>query len=238
MASLMILAAALCIQTEESFETKDKFTIYADYYAPPEETKRPPAVILLHMVHHDRSSWGKFPKKLAAAGFAVLAIDMRGHGKSAKERGESRNFSTEQWMGVLEDLAAARKHLGKKEGVNAGKLIVIGASIGANLALNYAVKEKKVKGIALLSPGETYRGVQSLPLVPKVGKRALFVAASRDNIKSARTAEAIHEAAKGKKKQIKIYTAAGHGTRMFGKEDEPGDLTRQLIAWARGIKGR
>ncbi|MBN2305072.1 MAG: hypothetical protein JXQ72_11370, partial [Anaerolineae bacterium] len=39
-----------------------------------------PTVILLHQLYADRTQWGDLPGSLLAAGFNVLAVDVRGHG--------------------------------------------------------------------------------------------------------------------------------------------------------------
>lgn len=212
---MMTFLLALAFQ-DVTLTTDDAYQIAATYTCPKEPKG---AVILVHMLAHDRSTWDAFIKEIEND-YEVIAIDMRGHGKS---EGDRKKFKAEDWAAIAHDIAAAHKYLKSK------KVAVIGASIGANLALRYAAAHKEIVGAALLSAGEKYHDVTTFDTAEKFD-RPLFVAASEDDGDCAKDAATIAGKATGKS-TVAIYKSAGHGTDMFGKEETPGDLTKQLKAW-------
>jgi len=142
--------------TEESFATEDGVKIFADYYKGKGE--KPPAVILLHMRGVDRKSWNPVIDGIVEKGYTVLALDMRGHGKSTKKGEETLNhedFGTEggpPWWECKKDVLAAREFLIGK-GIDKDKIAVIGASVGCTIGVYYAADDRTgVKGLILLSP--------------------------------------------------------------------------------------
>src|SRR3972149_7825523 len=59
----------------------DGAALAALYYPP--IVKPAPAVLLLHMLGGSKSDWDSFAKDLQKQGYAVVALDLRGHGPSA-----------------------------------------------------------------------------------------------------------------------------------------------------------
>jgi pimeloyl-ACP methyl ester carboxylesterase len=147
----------------------------------------------------------------------VLAIDFRGHGESS---GDLRNFSEQDFRNMTLDVKAGKEFL-KKQGLNVSELIIIGASIGANTALNYGVQDKDVKTIILMSPGLNYRGVTVEENAPKFDGRLLLIASSEDEY-SAETCMRLNELAGDS--TLKIYNNLGHGTDMLTSKE-----VRELI---------
>src|SRR3990170_2254412 len=88
-------------------------------------------VLLLHQLRKDKSIWNVLVEKLSTAGFSSLAIDFRGHGESGGGHWEDFNM-------MIKDIEAAGKYLRDKNPT--ANLAIVGSSIGANLALNYAAK--------------------------------------------------------------------------------------------------
>jgi len=216
------------------FKTKDGFDITADYYAPSGASAK--AVLLIHMMPADRTSWRAFAPKLHGKGYHVLAIDLRGHGESVLQtiNDERRtihysNFSDEEHQASIHDLEAGAAFLEGK-GAKKEELVLVGASIGANLALWYAAEHPEIKSVVLLSPGFNYRGIETVPLMRKlhVGQRALL-AGSEDDFQSRRyvlqTLSA--EAPEGAVTKVVLYRSLGHGTDML---TEPG-LEEEIINW-------
>src|SRR5262247_3621908 len=75
----------------------------AAFLDPPPREERPPAIALMHGFAGDRLSLSSLARRLAASGYAVLAIDARGHG-------ENRNRFSRGWARsdtFAGDLAAA-----------------------------------------------------------------------------------------------------------------------------------
>jgi alpha-beta hydrolase superfamily lysophospholipase len=211
--------------TTVSFATSDGWKIYASYR---EAGEGKPAAILLHMLIADRHSYDGFGAKLAAAGFNVLALDSRGHGDSTKQNGATKRhaeFDDEAHKSSLLDVAAAKDFLAGK-GADTSKLVIVGASIGANFALNYGADDADVRAVVLLSPGLNYHGVETATAMAKYRGRPAYLVASDEDKYSADSAGKLHEIAA--ETSFKIFTDAGHGTRIFTAEPAFED---ELVDW-------
>jgi dienelactone hydrolase len=226
---LFLIALSGCTKRGEfmevSFKTDDGFTIYGDFYQP--ENPNGKALILLHMLRTDKSHWTEFAQRLKERGYYVLAIDLRGHGKSLDKNGKKitwQEFSENDFKNMVLDVKAAKLFLIEK-GINSKSIGIIGASIGANTALNYAATDEEIRVIALLSPGLDYRGVKTEDAM-KVYDRPVFIAASKEDEPAASSSLKLYELALGKK-ELKMYENAGHGTKMFGSTN----LMDELINW-------
>jgi len=177
-----------------------------------------PGVLLLHMYAGSRSDWQEFARSLQGAGFAALAIDLRGHGDTG---------GIEDWVLAREDVAAACAWLGAHQGVDGNRLGLVGASIGANLALVQGAREPSVDAIALLSPGFDYFRVQIQGLIEEYGDRPSLLVASEEDAYSAETVRVLSTTAPGEA-ELLMLTSAGHGTAML--EGDP-ELAGRLIAF-------
>ncbi len=141
-----------------NFVTKDGVTIVANYY-PNEKAKF--AGIFIHMRPATKESYQELAKFFQKEGFAVLALDLRGHGESLQSVAGKLNyeqFTPDEEKQSINDIEAASLFL-EKEGFDKSKQFLIGASIGANLSYQFLSENQKVKAAVLLSPGLNYRGV-------------------------------------------------------------------------------
>src|SRR5207245_1856203 len=97
-------------------------------------------VLLLHMMPAVKESWQELAKALNEAGLSALAIDFRGHGESVSKSDGTRlnykDFADEQQQAKILDVRGAMEWL-RARGAQDSQIAVIGASIGANLALQY-----------------------------------------------------------------------------------------------------
>lgn len=205
-----------------SIKTEDGFEIIGSFYKSESDT----GVVLLHMLNRNRNDWNAFARQLQKEGYNVLSIDLRGHGQSLKKDGrtaEWQTFSEKDFNDIILDVKAAKEFLESK-GVN--KISLVGASIGANIALNYAAEDIEIKTVILLSPGLDYRGVKVDDNAKDYGNRPILIVASEDDEYSATASKTLIEQAVGKK-ELKMYTNAGHGTRMFPNTD----LDKVIIDW-------
>jgi pimeloyl-ACP methyl ester carboxylesterase len=210
-----------------NFTTADGWEIYATYW---DVGEGKPAAILLHMLIADRHSYDDFGAKLAAAGFNVLALDSRGHGDSVKHAGKTERhggFDEETQKSSVTDVAAAKDFLAQK-GADTSKLVLVGASIGANFALNYGAGDADVRAVVLLSPGLKYHGVETVAAMAKYGDRPAYLVASEEDRYSADSIGKLHEIAPGA--EFKMFENAGHGTKIFGAEPAFEDTLADWLA--------
>ena len=149
--------------------TKDDVEIAYNYF----DSNSNKGIILLHMLSRNKETYNDFAKKLQNNGYKVISIDLRGHGKSSSD---FKSFNSEDYLDMVLDVEEADKFLREK---GAEKIAIIGASIGANVALNYAV-QNNINTIVMLSPGEDYRSVTTLDKITRFRNPILIVAAEDD----------------------------------------------------------
>jgi pimeloyl-ACP methyl ester carboxylesterase len=75
--ALVLAAHGSPAQTTVSFPTEDGGVVFADVYGSADR-----AVLLVHGGQFNKESWAPQAKQLVAAGFEVMAIDLRGYGRS------------------------------------------------------------------------------------------------------------------------------------------------------------
>ncbi len=130
---------------------------------PPPVAERPAAVVLVHGFSGDRQIMSALARRITENGYAVLAIDVRGHG-------DNRNpFSPDQ-LGL--DIKAAIDYLRASDRVDGSRIVVMGHSMGAGATLDYATHDTSLKGAVMISGGWN--------LGPERPKNALFIFAQRD----------------------------------------------------------
>jgi dienelactone hydrolase len=182
-----------------------------------------PAVILVHMLARNKETWDPLVPRLTGAGYAVLAFDLRGHGGSVRADGKQQtyqDFQPEDWAAAAGDVLAVRDWLVKnKAEVDAARIAVVGASIGANYALLAAAGDEKLRGAVLLSPGLDYHGVKTEAAAGKLrpGQLAALFAAGGDQYSAETVAKLAQALPKGALAAEKVYAGAEHGTLMLGK---------------------
>lgn len=216
--TMPVPAATLSSAEVLTFEGADGLAIAATLTRP-SGTGPFPGVILLHMLGSERGVWADvgLVEALAGAGYAVLAVDMRGHGETG---------GAADWALAADDLGRVWDAFVALDSVDDARTAVIGASIGANMALRLGVDRPGVGAVVLLSPGLDYRGVTTAELPVAYGDRPLLLVASEDDAYAVDSVRALAESAADPR--VEMYATAGHGTNMFAAAPE---LTPLIIGW-------
>ena len=202
-----------------TLRTEDGVNIAATWYEP---SARPaPGVILVHMLTRSRRDLEPLAMRLASEGIGALAIDLRGHGESS---GGDGNLAA-----MLQDLAAAKRHLAVRPDVIHSRIGIVGASLGANLAVLAAADDPGVRSLALLSPSLDYRGLRMEGPLRKYGSRPALLVAGKDDAYAMRTVKDVAKGA-GASREVVLLDEAGHGTTMLGHAPE---LGQQIVDWFR-----
>ena len=199
-------------------QADDGLSLVGTFYEPDDENSPVPGVILLHMLWGDRSAWENFANQLSDAGYAVLAMDFRGHGETGGEV---------DWDKAVQDVEKILVYLKEMESVDKQRMVIIGASIGANVALTAAAFEPDVSTVVLLSPGGNYAGIKTRDPMLAYGERPVLIAASDEDTYAAESSVRLEELAAGEAELI-MYEGSGHGTVMLDREP---DLPELIIAW-------
>ena len=196
----------------------DGLDLAGTYYAPIDNPPPWPGVILLHMLGRSRTSWEEYAEEFANAGFAVLSIDLRGHGETG---------GAVDWESAVSDLQQVWNYLIERPDIDPDRTAFVGASVGANLALIAGSNEPAVRTVVLLSPGLSYAGVKTEAAMQSYGERPVLIAASQEDTYAASSSIALEANALGES-QLIMYEDSGHGTFIFQAEPE---LSQLIIEW-------
>lgn len=209
-----------------TFATKDGVTLTGTYYKSSAGKDATPVVLLADW-KDSRAVFDSLAKRLqtpdAKAGdkhpsFAVLTVDLRGHGDSTKQRmgNQTRELDAAKidrnMLGamVAMDMNAVRRFLVEKNDageLNINKLSLIGAGLGASVAVNWAALDwsypplavgkqgQDVKALVLISPEWSYKGLQMNQALRQPGVREkvamllMYGSGERSNVADAKRIE-------------------------------------------------
>jgi dienelactone hydrolase len=134
---------------------------------PPPQAELPPAVVLVHGFSGDREIMSTLARRIARNGYAVLSIDVRGHGANRNPFADSIDGGS-----LRKDVRRAVTFLRHYPFVDGSKIVVMGHSMGAGATLDYASHDPNLAGAVMISGGWN--------LGPVRPKNALFIFAQRD----------------------------------------------------------
>ena len=183
------------------------------YFSPHAEA---PAVLLLHQLYTTRHSWDTLTLALMESGYNVLAVDLRGYGKT---RGAIN------WSQAQDDTTRWAAWLSQQTGVSS--VTLIGSSMGSALALNGCAAFDPCKGAVAISPGLNYFGVSSEDSLTD-GFPILAIYADQDRYPS-EDMPTMQELA-GDHMTVITLSGRAHGIDLF-REDET--LIPSIVEWVK-----
>lgn len=186
-----------------------------------EAGRQSPGVVLVHMLGRSKDEWAAVAARLQEAGATVLAMDLRGHGGSG---GNGSAFGP-----MPGDVRTAAEWLTARGGVRPGALAIVGASLGATLAVMAAADLPSVRAVALISPSLDYRGLRlDAAALKKLGSKAVWLVASTEDPYALRTIREL--AGPDGIREQRLSATRAHGTALFSADP---DLTSALVDWLR-----
>jgi pimeloyl-ACP methyl ester carboxylesterase len=138
-----------------TIRTFDNVDLRASFQLPQGASAPIPAVLLLHGFGEDRAVWNSLRSELLGRGWAVLALDLRGHGGSTNRNGRPFRASEEWRTSSHEfpvDIDPALDWLKAQPRINNTRIVVIGSDIGANLALIASGRFPEVRTVVAINP--------------------------------------------------------------------------------------
>ncbi len=197
--------------------TGDRVELAVTYYPPRKPGKDVVPVVLLHQFKGSRRDYVELAKILQNAGHAVILPDLRGHGRSTSMVGSTQRIEADrltlpqlQRM-VLDDMEHVNRFLWERNNAgdfNVNKLCIVGAEMGASVALLYAARDwdirpygtmqlgQFVKGLVLISPEWSFKGLTLQPAMRHPGVRSdisVLVVSGGRNPASVREAKRIYD---------------------------------------------
>lgn len=154
------------IKKEIEVQTKDARVIKATLsYVDIPGLKSYSTVVLLHSLGYTSETWGNLVSDLNNAGYAVIAIDFRGHGKSIYDTSFKKKpwiyFTPKAYQKFPSDVITVLNETKKQyKMVSLNNMAIVGADIGANTAVLVADElSKKPKTLVLISPTTSFKGL-------------------------------------------------------------------------------
>ena len=136
-------------------ETFDLVQIHGSFEIPVGIPAPIPGVLLLHGYGETRAVWNDLKERLLIAGWAVMAIDLRGHGQSLVRNRDTiaaeEGWRTEPRQFPL-DVGPALDWMKSQPRLDSTRLAVIGADVGANLALIASGRFSEVGTVVAINP--------------------------------------------------------------------------------------
>ena len=203
-------------------QTGDGLELTLTYY-PGTKGKQTIPIVLLHMWKQSRNDYKDLAPALQAMGYAVIVPDLRGHGQSTHLNGARKDenlkaatMPPQQFtLMVGEDMKAVKDFLWERnnEGeLNIDKLCVVGAEMGASVALDFALADaleqdrnrvrrsdyqlgRFVKALVLISPEQSFRGLptRAATAYPAVQRDiAVLILVGKQDSKALEEAKRIH----------------------------------------------
>lgn len=190
-----------------------------------------PVAILTHGLAEGRGTLSPLALDLNRSGVTVLAYDARGHGQSTTFRDETRTvdeFSRVEYWGMPRDVAAARDQVETGD----RPLALAGASLGANAVLVHGERAGGVDGLALLSPGLDYRGLETRASAAGYEEPLYMAASEGDDYAHESVRELANETASDEV-TVDVVDGTAHGTQLL--DGHVGDRVANWTAEALGV---
>jgi pimeloyl-ACP methyl ester carboxylesterase len=197
-------------------EASDGLVLVGTYYAPAESGA--PAVLLMHHSGSRKEAWIDFIPFLLDAGYATLAVDLRGHGET---RGRT------DWTLAEDDAHRWLAWLRDQPDVDPDRVSIVGASIGADLGLRVMAADERLVTLVGLSALLDAQGVFTEEAVAAIGPRPLYLIAGQGAEDEANAIRTLIQVAEGDF-QARLYDNGACCTFLFLFED---DLAPSIITW-------
>jgi len=206
---------------------RDGTSLKGTYFA---AGKPGPGVLLLHQCNRQRKVWDDLAARLAAAGFHVMTVDLRGYGDSSGTPVDK--LSPEELRVVFgekfpTDVETAYQYLVSQPAVSRDTIAVGGASCGVNQSVHVAANHPDVKALVLLSEGTDAGGRQFLRTSAKM---PLFMAVADDDpdLGVTEIMRWLFTLSSNPVNKFVHYSTGGHGVEMFDAHKE---LPGMIVAW-------
>jgi len=135
------------ISEDVSFSASDGITISATWYIPKELEAPYKPVILSHEFNGDRHDWDPFISGFIERGYAILAYDIRGFGKS-QDVSKSEGY----YDSLIGDIEGAVTYLKSRNDVIIDRIGIVGAQLGGTIAFSASGYIDEIKIAVTISP--------------------------------------------------------------------------------------
>lgn len=226
------------IAQETTITTGDGLELHAWFHPNPQDEKAP-LILLLPMRSMTHESYQLFIDSLTWRLTSnnshplpyLLSFDLRGHGASTSAGEKKLSYSSmseEEYARIPGDVRdLATKFISDKSyNIDTTNVIVIGASIGANTAIQLTQLLPAAKTIVALSPGENYLSLKPQEAAAKFTGRMLIMAGQEDKYSASSSVQLV--ALNSKRIELEMFASGDHGTSIIN--NDPAAMTK-LLDW-------
>lgn len=209
-------------RSEVRFATTDGVLLSGSLTVP---RRGAPVVVLVHQFGSDRHDFDGLVSVLDRAGYATLAYDTRGMGRSLSLWPSKKRYfpprNQERYVETMpRDVAAAARFLRRRRGVDGRRIGVVGSSLGANVAYASSRAVPGIDATVALSPA-----FLRATLRPSGGRRPrgiLFLSSRAEAAASLELASGV----RGPKRTV-LASADRHGVALLPDKD----VQRAILEW-------
>ena len=240
--TLFLLFINCSVQAAQKYTKKaikavstDGFNINATLTYPKIKTQKEfKTVVLLHSLGYNSTWWGDLPQRLLEHNYAVLSIDLRGHGTSvydyALERTSWKDITNKAYSKYPDDVLAV---INKVKEENSKRIFfnnwaIVGSDIGASAGILAADKSKvRPKTIVMLSPVTETKGLYIPVSIAHLDNVDILAITGTDDTLSKDAADYLSKFAQA---HFAEYTSESKTSGMLMiKNDE--SLTKVIAEW-------
>lgn len=233
--SFITCIAAGTMHKEVSAVSVDGFNIKATFDYPKIKGKKEfSTVVLLHSLGYSSQWWEDLPKELLNSGYAVLNIDLRGHGESVYNsqlvRTSWKNMTNKAYAKYPDDVLAIidviKSENSKKKFFD--NWAIVGADIGANTAVLLADKVAvKPKTIVMLSPTIDVKGLYIPVSLAHLGGTDCFAISGTNDFDSEKVINYLKKFAQA---EFVAYKSESKSTGVLMLKND-NSLTKIITTW-------
>jgi pimeloyl-ACP methyl ester carboxylesterase len=201
-------------------EAPDGQVLVGDYYVPLVAAEDgSPAVLLAHHGSARKERWNDQVPAFLEAGYAVLNIDLRGHGATGGRITEGAQ--------VVSDIALWIDWLRDQEDVDPDAVHLVGASLGGDMSVPVYAVDEALASLTVISPLADIYGVNTVEAFAAAkGRPAFFIATAGDP--GSMEAVQAYLGVEGANLMVRVYDTTACCTGLFMLED---DLLPAILSW-------
>jgi alpha-beta hydrolase superfamily lysophospholipase len=202
------------------FTAADGLRVNADYYALP---RAKGMLVLCHRSHFNRGEYASVAPRLRDEGYASLALDQRsgmtvlGYTNQTAARAKKQLLAT-GYAAARPDIEAAVAYAYARN--RRRPVVLVGSSYSASLALLIAAESKRVRAVAVFSPGEHLKGI-SVAACLRTLDVSVFATAAKDELRDVQ--KLLRAVPKPKLTIFRPKSDGCHGARVLWPETPGSD---------------
>jgi len=223
LACLLAFAGAVANQdfSTHTVATGDFRQLSIRHFAPLDSSA--PTIIIVHDWALPCDQWTDIAERLQGLGFGVLLFNLRGHGGSSTAYYFMNNAQIAQ---MHFDVEAAVSFARSRGGA---RVFILGAGLGANLAINQAITDGTIAKVVAVSPGLNYRGNRIDQAPEELEPDRLMLIASLEDVYSVYTVRQLQRRY-AEPPRVHLYNNAGHGVWILKRL---GSSVDTIASWLR-----